>query len=162
MVLRRVQSLSDIWAILWQGTLVVVQTPQRWTFLPDNHAMSIGVLSVCKSNRSEDRIIQRHLLISWVPSEVARGVQLFFWSTIENCWSTNLGLKPKASLRREAPKGGGWGVYTPSRRWGSGGLPREIFGKLPRNGALWCILEQLLQISKPKTYMKIFAYSKIK
>ena len=30
--------------------------------------MGIGV---CKSNRPEDRIIQRHFLISWVPSEVA-------------------------------------------------------------------------------------------
>ena len=36
-----------------------------------NHAMGKGVLSVCKSNRPEERIIQRHLLISWVPSEVA-------------------------------------------------------------------------------------------
>ena len=33
--------------------------------------MGIGVLSVCKSNRPEDRIIQRRLLISWVQSEVA-------------------------------------------------------------------------------------------
>ena len=37
-----------------------------------------------------------------------------------------------------------------------GGLPREIFGKLPQNGAFLGILEQLLQSSKPKIYMKIF------
>ena len=43
---------------------------------------------------------------------------------------------------------------TPSRRWGSGWPPRENFGKLPQNGAFWCILERLIQISKPKIYMK--------
>ena len=31
---------------------------------------------------------------------------------------------------------------TPYGKWGSGGLPREIFGKLPQNGAVWCILKQ--------------------
>ena len=64
----------------------------------------------------------------------------------------------EASLRREAPKGGGWGRGSPPPVGGSpGGLPREIFGKLPQNGAFWCILEQLhcvIQISKPKIYMK--------
>ena len=40
---------------------------------------------------------------------------------------------------------------------GPGGLPREIFEKLPQNGAFWCILEQLLQSSKPKIHMKKIA-----
>ena len=62
--------------------------------------------------------------------------------------------KPKASLRRKAPKGGGWGRGLPPNPLPHvgvrGGLPLEIFGKLPQNGAFWCILEQLMQISKPK------------
>ena len=33
-----------------------------------------------------------------------------------------------------------------------GGLPRKVFGKLPQNDAFWCILELLMQISKPKIY----------
>ena len=49
-------------------------------------------------------------------------------------------MKPKASLRREAPKGGGWGRGHAGG--GSGGLRREIFEKLPQNGAFLCILKQ--------------------
>ena len=52
------------------------------------------------------------------------------------------GLKPKASLSREAPKGGGRGRGSPPPAGvGLGDLPREIFGKLHQNGAFWCILE---------------------
>ena len=43
---------------------------------------------------------------------------------------------------RSAERGRVGEGVTPSRRWGSGGLPREIFGKLPQNGAFWCILKQ--------------------
>ena len=53
-----------------------------------------------------------------------------------NTAGAQTGLKPKASLRREAPKGGGWGRGSPPPAGGGpGGLPREIFGKLPQNGA---------------------------
>ena len=51
---------------------------------------------------------------------------------------------------------------TPPTGGGPGGLPREIFGKLPQNGAFWCILEHLIQISKPKIFMKKIASLYIK
>ena len=38
-------------------------------------------------------------------------------------------------------KGEGGGGVTPSRWWGSGGLPREILGNLHQNGAFWAHLE---------------------
>ena len=90
---------------------------------------------------------------------VAQGVSNFFflWSTIEKLLE-HKGLKPKASLRREVPKGGRVGEGSPPPAGGGpGGLPREIFEKLPQNGAFWCILEQLLQSSKPKIHMKKIA-----
>ena len=51
------------------------------------------------------------------------------------------GLKPKASLRCGARKGGAWGRGSPLPQAGVRGSPREIFGKLPENGEYWCILE---------------------
>ena len=47
-------------------------------------------------------------------------------------------MKPKASLRREAPKGGGWGRGSPPPAGGGpGGLPRKFFEKLHQNCAFW-------------------------
>ena len=46
-------------------------------------------------------------------------------------------MKPKASLRRVAPKGGGWGGDHPSRRCVSRSLPRIILRTLHQNGAFW-------------------------
>ena len=51
-------------------------------------------------------------------------------------------MKPKASLRREAPKGGGWGKgWPPPAGGGPGGLPRKFFEKLHQNGAFWVHFE---------------------
>ena len=58
-----------------------------------------------------------------------QGCPTFF--PLEHDWTLleHKGLKPKASLRR--------GGVTPSRRWGPGGFPREIFWKI---ASKWCIL----------------------
>ena len=51
-------------------------------------------------------------------------------------------MKPKASLRREAPKGGGWGRGSPPPAGGGpGGLSRKFFEKLHQNGAFWVHFE---------------------
>ena len=51
-------------------------------------------------------------------------------------------MKPKASLRREAPKGGGWGRgWPPPAGGGLGGLPRKFFEKLHQNGVFWVHFE---------------------
>ena len=48
-------------------------------------------------------------------------------------------MKPKASLRREAPKGGGWGRGSPPPAGGGpGGLPRKFF--FWEIASKWCIL----------------------
>ena len=61
------------------------------------------------------------------------------------------------NIKRSAERGR-WGRgSSPPAGGGAGGLPREFFGKLPQNDAFWCILEQLLQISKPKIYIKKIA-----
>ena len=51
-------------------------------------------------------------------------------------------MKPKASLRREAPKGGGWGRGSPPAAGGGPGPPpRKFFEKLHQNGAFWVHFE---------------------
>ena len=81
-----------------------------------------------------------HILVSQCMS-ARQGCPTFF--PLEHNWKVleHKGLKPKASPRREAPKGWGRGSPPPADG-GPGGLPREIFGKSPQNGAFWCILKQ--------------------
>ena len=63
------------------------------------------------------------------------------------------GLKPKASLRREAPKGGGWGRGSPPPTGGGpGGPPPGNFWKI---ASKWCILTYFqVVINAEKLYEK--------
>ena len=95
------------------------------------------------------------IFLTWWPG-LCRGVQHFFlWSTIENCWNTKVwSRRLHWGAKRRKGEGGGGGHHLP--QVGVRGPTPGNFWKIASNGAFWCVLEQLLQISKPKIYMKKF------
>ena len=141
------------WRQIWRIFL-----SQEWNNYPDRVNLSdwdnlsqFGDKEYLSQGLGEDREswtrgIETQWPCDWLfflPIEFNQGCPTFF--PLEHDWKMleHQGLKPSASLRPEAPKGGGLRRGSPPPTGeGRGGLPQEFFGKLPQKGAFWCILKQ--------------------